>query len=179
MALAFDRPQLEGERGAQRVCGRNHARAGQLGVASERVAIETDQIGDEQKQSSDPCGELARAEHEAADIGHGLGGGSDQCRALRVEAAWQRSKTLAGQDFPHRRGAQRHSLLPERPTDVVDRVVALAQRHDLLAGEVLFGLLARPRSRHGEEIRQYTAAKVVAEHTECGWRISKPARHLC
>ena len=36
VALAFDRPQLERQRGAQRMCGRDHARAGQLGAVRQR-----------------------------------------------------------------------------------------------------------------------------------------------
>jgi hypothetical protein len=47
------------------------------------------------------------------------------------------------------------------------------------AGEALLGLLARPRSRRGEEIRQLAAAKVVAQHTERGRQVSEPARDLC
>ena len=60
MALALDGPELEGQRGAQRVGGRDHARAGQLGGERQRIGIDPHQIGDKQEQPSHPCRELAR-----------------------------------------------------------------------------------------------------------------------
>src|SRR6266480_2632989 len=141
------------------MCGRDHARAGQLGALRQRVAIETHQIGDEQEQPSNRCGELARVEDEVADIGNGLGVGTDPDGTLLVEPAWQRRKALLGQNLAYRRSAQRRSLLLEPLADLVDRVVALAQRHDLLMGAALLGLLAPARMRGGEQLRQLPAAK--------------------
>ncbi len=75
--------------------GRDHARAGQLGAACERV-VETHQIGNEQEQPSHPCGELTPGEDEVVDIGDGLGVGTDANGPLLVEPARQRCKTLLG-----------------------------------------------------------------------------------
>ena len=49
VALAFDRPQLERQRGTQRMRGRDHARAGKLGTQRQRFELEAHQIGDEQE----------------------------------------------------------------------------------------------------------------------------------
>jgi len=49
VALAFDRPQLECQRGTQRMRGRDHARTGKLGADRQRFDLEAHQIGDEQE----------------------------------------------------------------------------------------------------------------------------------
>src|SRR5712664_3136339 len=82
VALAFNRPELEGQRGAERMRGRDHARAGQLGALRQSIAVEAHQIGDEQEQPSHRCGELTRVEDKVADIGDGLGVGTDADGAL-------------------------------------------------------------------------------------------------
>jgi hypothetical protein len=97
VALAFDRPQLERQRGAQRVCGRDHARARQLGAVCERViAVETHQIGNEQEQPSHPGGELTHCEGEVLDIGDGFGIGTDARGPLLIEPARQGCEAFLG-----------------------------------------------------------------------------------
>jgi hypothetical protein len=44
---------------------RDHTRARQLGVQRQRFAIQMDQIGDEQEESTHPRGELPRAESKS------------------------------------------------------------------------------------------------------------------
>ena len=178
VALAFDRPQLERQRGPQRMRGRDHARAGQLGSLRQCVAVEPHQIGDEQEQPARSCGELARAEHEVADIGDGLCIGTDPDGTLLVEPARQGRKALGGEHLTHRGGAQRRSLFLERLADLIDRVVALAQGHDLAMRAALLGLLASTRSGRREEFRQRAAAKIMAQHPEGPGRIAEAARHF-
>ncbi len=178
VALAFNRPELEGQRGAERMRGRDHARAGQLGALRQSIAVEAHQIGDEQEQPSHRCGELARVEDKVADIGDGLGVGTDADGALLVEPARQGRKTLRGQNLAHRGGAQRRSLFLERLADLVDGVVALAQRHDLLMSAALLGLSARARMGGGEELRQRSTAKGMAQHAESTRRIAEALRDL-
>src|SRR5271165_4892747 len=130
-------------------------------------------VGNEQKQPAHPGGELPRRQHEAANIGDGLGTRSDQHRAFLVQPTRQRSKALCRQHLAHRGGTERRSLLLERPTDVVDRVVALAQGNDLLLGSALLRLIARPRPRRGEELRQVAAAEPMTQHPERARRIAE------
>jgi len=117
VALAFDRPQLERQRSPQRMVGRDHARAGKFGGLRQCVALKPHQIGDEQEQSAHPCGELAWAEHEVADVGDSLRIGTDADGTLLVEPARQWRKALCGEHLAHRGGAQRGSLLLERLAD--------------------------------------------------------------
>ena len=112
------------------------------------------------------------------DVGDGLGVGTDADGPLLIEPARQRCKALLGQNLAHRGSAQRRSLLLERLTDLVDRVVTFAQRHDLLLGAALFGLSTRARMRGGEEFRQLAAPKGVAQHTEGPWRITEATGDL-
>jgi len=63
--------------------------------------------------------------------------GPTQTGPRRADAA--RVQGLRGQDLAHRGRAQRHSLLLERLADLLDRVVALAQRHDFVMGRIGLG----------------------------------------
>ncbi len=179
VALAFDRPQLERQRGAQRVCGWDHVRARQLGAACEGVvAVEAHQIGNEQEQPSPPGGELPLGEDEVLDVGDRLHVGADAEGAFLVEPARQRCEAFLDQHLAYRGGAQRRSLLLERPTDLVDRIVALAQRDDLLVSAALLGLRARARMRGGEEFRKVAVPEGMAQHAEGAGRIAETACDL-
>src|SRR5438445_4308466 len=98
--------------------------------------------------------------------------------ALLVEPTRQGCKTVRGQNLAHRGGAQRGSLVLERLADLVDRIVALTQRHDLLMGAALLGLVAPAWTRGGEELRRVAAAKRMAEHAEGARRVAEPTRDL-
>src|SRR5215467_2161608 len=179
VAFALDRPQLEGECGKQPLERRDHLRARQLGTLGERLGIQAHEIGDEQEQTADAGGELTWGKREDAHVSNRLNGWADAGGTLLIEAARQASKALLEEDLAHRGGAQRRSLFFERPTDVVDGVVALPELHDLVADLALLGLLARTPPPHGEEISQSPATKVITEHTERCGRIAEAARHLC
>src|SRR5215475_11811901 len=114
-----------------------------------------------------------RREDKVADISHCLGVGTCAGGPLLVKPAWQGSEALVGQHLADRGGTERHSLLFERLTDLVDRVVALAQRHDLLVGEALPGLPARARMRVDEELGQLAATEGMAHDAEGARRITK------
>ena len=178
VAFAFDGPQLESQRGAQRIRGRDHARARKLGAQRQRLELDMHQIGNEQEQPSHPGGELTRRQGEAAYIGHRFRARTDQNRALFVEPAWQRGKALRRQHLTHCSGAEWRSLLLERPADVVDRVVALAQRNDLLLSGAFPRLIPRTRPRRGEELRQRAAAKRMTQHAERPWRVAEALSRL-
>jgi hypothetical protein len=74
------------------MAGRNHGGARKLGAEGQRIAVETHQIVDEQKQAADPGGELTRRQHEVADIRDGLRTGADSLGALLVEPPRQVAK---------------------------------------------------------------------------------------
>jgi len=131
----------------------------------------------EQEQAADPRGELARCEGEVMDIRHRLRIGPHPDRSLLVTPARQRRKALLGENLAHGGRTQRRTLLLERLADLVDRVVALAQRHDLLVGAALLGLFARPGASGCEEF-QVPAAKGVAQHAECARRVAETLRRF-
>jgi hypothetical protein len=158
--------------------GRDHARAGKLGGLRQCVALEPHQIGDEQEQSAHPCGELARAEHEVADIGDSLRIGTDADGTFLIEPARQWRKALCGEHLAHRGGAERHALLLERLADLIDRIVALAQGYDLVMRAALLGLVVPARSGGSEKLRQVAAAKGVAQHPEPPGRIAEAPCHI-
>ena len=178
VALALDRPELERQCGAQCVAGRDHARAREFGAVCQGVAVETDQICDEQEESSDPRGKFPRSKGKAADIGDRFGRWAEAGGPFLVEAPRQRSEAFLGENLAHRGDAERHALLLEGLTDLIDRIVALAQRHDLLMGAGLLRLRLRTGARHGEEFGQLIAAKGMAEHAEGAWGVAEAAGGL-
>jgi len=158
--------------------GRDHSRTGQLGAGRHRMAIEAHQIGNEQEQASHPRGELAWREDEVVNIGHRLSKRPHPNRPLVVAPARQRREAFLCENFAYRGGAEWRPLLLQGLADFVDRIVALAQRHDLLVGTALLGLLAGSRADGGEELRKRAVTKPVTQHTECPNRIAKSPRRL-
>src|SRR5215467_6837220 len=69
--------------------------------------------------------------------------------------------------------AQGGALLLKRLTDLIDRVVVLAQRNDLLVCGALLGLVGGARFPRGEEFRKFVAAEGMTEHAERAWRIAE------
>ena len=112
VAIALDGPELERQRSPQRVAGGDRAGAGQLGALGQCIAIQPDQVGDEEEEPAESGGKLPRAERETTHIGHGLGARADAARAFLIQAAWQGSKPLGGQHLPHRRAARAACLAP-------------------------------------------------------------------
>ena len=94
-----------------------------LTMLLEGVPVETHQIVDEQEQAADPGGKLMRGQHEVADIGDGFRAGADALGALLVEPPRQGRKAFRAENFSHRSGAQRCSLLLQRLTDLIDRTL--------------------------------------------------------
>src|SRR5437588_182796 len=138
------------------------------------VEVQIERLADEEVLSGElavPAVEQARDllwgdargifRHEAL-LRHGVEA-AEQGEPLVIEPTRQRGEAFLRENLAHRGGAQGCSLLLERPADLVDRVVALAQRDDLLMSAALLGLLARTRMRGGEELRQGAAAKIVAQ----------------
>jgi hypothetical protein len=160
------------------MAGRDHAGAGKFGAERQRVGGKTHQIVDKQEQPSYARGELTRGKYEVADIGDGLSIGADPLGTFLVEPTRQGREAFVGQNLAHRGDAQWRSLLLERLTDLVDRIVALAQRHDLLHGTALLGLSTRTGSPRCEELRQLPMAKAVAQHSEGSRRIAEAPRRL-
>ena len=160
------------------MAGRDHGGARKPGAERQCGAVETHQIVDEQEQAADPGSELTRRQHEVADIGDGLRTGADPLGALLVEPSRQGREALIGQNLAHRGGAQGGSLLLQRLTDLIDRVVALAQRYDLLMGAALPGLFAPTGVPGCEEVRQLTVAKAVAQHPERPRRVAEASCRL-
>src|SRR5258708_23740569 len=154
--------------------GGDHTRARQLGAERQGVGVQMHQIGDEQEQPSDPRRELARRQREATDVGDGLGAGPGLNGTLVVEPAWQRSEPLRREHLAYSGGTQRHCLVGERPTALIDRVVALAQSHDLLVGAALFWLLTPARPAAREAVRQLSHAEVVPQPPERAPWVSEP-----
>ena len=85
---------------------------------------------------------------------------------LLVEPARQGGEALSGENFAYRGGAQRRPLLLEGLADLIDRIVAFAQRYDLLAGAALVGRLLRAGSADCEQLRQVSVAERMAQHAE-------------
>src|SRR4029450_12661866 len=100
---------------------------------------------------------LARGKRKLARIGDSLDGWADACRPLVIATAREAGKSLCRQDFADGGGTQRRSLRLEFLADLVDRVIALAQLHDLLDRCAFLGLRAGAWASEGKEIGEFGA----------------------
>src|SRR6516164_6507239 len=85
----------------------------------------------------------SRGARKVMDIGDGLGIGPHPDRSLFVTPARQGRKALLGENLAHRGCAQRRALLLESLAALVDRVIPLARRQELLVGTAVLGLIVR------------------------------------
>jgi hypothetical protein len=178
MALALNGPELEGQGGPQRVAHGNHPRAGQARGLGHRVQLQPHEAGHEEEQAATMRDELARRQRERARIGHGLDRGARPHRAFVVQAARQRCEPLGREELPDRGRTERHLLLLEGRADVVDGVVALAERDDQRVGGRLLGLGAGPARGDGEKGWGGVATKLMAHHPKGPGRVAEGPGHL-
>src|SRR5262249_58201569 len=132
VALALDRPELERERCEQSLQGRDPLRARQLGALDQRPGIEANEIGNEQEQAPNAGRKLAWGKRKLAHVGDSLDGWADACGPLVIATAREAGESLCCQHLADGGGTQRRSPRLEFLADFVDRVVALAELHDLL-----------------------------------------------
>ena len=162
MAFPLDRPEFQGQAGAQRVLRRNHRRARQMS----RQRAEPDQVGDKEKQPAAARRKGAGLEGKGADVRDRLDRRTGIMRTLLIQAPRQRSKSLLLQHFPHRGRTQRTVLLLQRLADLVHRVVLLAKTDNELASRRLLRLRTRAGLLRGEKERIRISSEVVAEDME-------------
>lgn len=138
MALAFDRPELQGQRGAERMGRGDHLRARQIG--RQLFQPEPDKLRDEEKQSAAAGRERARLKRKGPGVGHRLHRRSGIIGTLFIQAPGKRSESLLLQHLPHGGRTQGPALFLQGLTDLVDRIVLLAEADDRLSGGRLLGL---------------------------------------
>src|SRR5882762_3475097 len=148
--------------------GGDHLRAWKASALGQRLEVERDQAWDEQEQPATDRLEAARRERQPANIGDVLDGRPSAVGPLVVQAPRQRSEPLGREYLADGGGAQADVTGLERLTDLVDRVVALAQLDDRVARGRLLRLHAGPGLGRHEELRLGLAAKVVAHDLERG-----------
>ena len=173
MALAFDRPELQGQRGPRGMPGGDHLRARQPRVLDRAVELEPDQIRHEQEEAAAGRRKPTRREREAPDVGDRLHGGPRPHRALVVQASRERGKPFGLQDLADGRRTQRELLRLEVLADFVDGVVPLAQIDDQVPrGRLLRLRLRAPAWRH-EEDGVGLPTEVVTQDVERGHRVAE------
>src|SRR5262249_24821991 len=145
-------PELEREGRQQGLLGRDHTRARQLGAFGQCLRIEAYEVGDEQEQAPNARRKLARVKRKCARIGNTLESWVDACGPLVIATAREASKSLCSQHFADGGGTQRRSLRLEFLADLVDRVIAFAQLHDLRDRRAFLGLCAGARASDCKEI---------------------------
>jgi hypothetical protein len=120
MAVALDRPQLQGQAGPQGVRGRDHLRARQVRRPDQSIQLEAHQIRDEQKQPAATSRERARSQRQLPDVGHRLDRGPGTIRALLIQTSGKRGESFLSKHFPDGGRAERTVLFLQRLADFVD-----------------------------------------------------------
>ena len=100
VALALNRPELEGQTGAQGVRRRNHLRPGQPGAFRQGVQVQANEIRQEEEEAATPRGEPARRQREGAHIRHRFDERPRPVRAFLVQAARQCREALRLEHLP-------------------------------------------------------------------------------
>jgi len=166
IALALDRPELQGQPGAEGVGRGDHPGPGQAGRRGQPRHVEAHQVGEEKEQAAEARREAPRGEREGPDIRDGLRGRPGAGGPLLVQASGQRGEALGLQDLPDRRRTQRAPGFLQSCADLVDGGVLLAQGDDPHPGRGLLRLRPGPPLGRREEGGGQAAPEVMAEDVE-------------
>ena len=175
VALAFDRPELQGQRRPHGMTGGDHLRARQPGVLDHAVEIEPDQVRHKQEEAATGGGKSARREREAR------GRRPPARRSAADDPAALRPGAGAARQTPRPSGPRgrpsdsRDVLLLEVGADLVYGVVALAQFDDQVPGGRLLGLRLRTASWRDKEDGVDLATEVVTQDVKRGHRVAERA----
>jgi hypothetical protein len=175
VALAFDRPELQGQRCPHGMPGGDHLRARQPGVLDRAVEMEPDQVRHKQKEAAAGGRKPARREREAPDVGDRLHGGPRPHRALVVQASGQRGKPFGLQDLADGRRTQRVLVRFQVLADFVDGVIPLAEIDDQVPRGRLLRLRLWAPSWRDKEDGVGLATEVVTQDVERGHRVAERA----
>ncbi len=178
MALAFDRPELQGQRRPRGMAGRDHLRARQPGVVDGAVEIEPDQVRHKEEEAAAGGRKPARREREVPDVGDRFDGGPRPHGSLVVQASGQCGKPLGLQHLAHGRRTQRALLLLEVLADLIDGVIPLAQIDDQVPRGGLLRLRLRASSWRDKEDRVGLAPEVVTQDVKRRHRVAEGAGGL-
>src|SRR5262249_37682051 len=119
-----------------------------------------------------------RRQRECASVRHGFHGGAGALGSFLVKPTGKRRKALFLEHLTNGRGTERDALVLHCVTDVVDRIVALAQAEDRVARRGLLWLRARAWFASGEERGLALAPKVVTHHAEGTGAVAEPLRDI-
>jgi len=131
--------QLQSQQGTHRLSGGNELGPREPSLVEQRIEPRRNEAGEEEEQSAEPRAKGPGGEVELSHIRLRSGLGSGPGGSLLVAPARQPRKALLLQDQRDGRRAQARPLGFERAADVVDRLVLLAQRDDLVADLIALG----------------------------------------
>ena len=103
MAFALQRPEFEGQAGAQGMGRGNHFGTRQAASLGQSLHRQAGQMGQEQEQASASGEDMARGQRESAHIGHCFDGRARALGPFLIEAAGQRGEALRLEHLAHRR----------------------------------------------------------------------------
>ena len=84
MTMALNRPQFQSQASAQGVAGGNHLRSRQMRGLDQGIQLQTDQIGNEQEETTTGGGKRTWSQRELADVGNGFDGGAGSLGAFVI-----------------------------------------------------------------------------------------------
>jgi hypothetical protein len=173
MTLAVNCPEFGGKRGEQRMTCRDHLGAGQPSLGRKGIDTEMHKCRHEQKEPAAARMKAAWCQLECTNVRDNLTTGQRTVRAFFVEPARQSREARHLEDLPNTCRTERGLTLLECLADLVDRVVALSELNDGIAGCVLERLGAWSTFRRDKELRSRVVTKLVAQDTKGTGSVAK------
>ena len=180
MTLAFFPQQLEGQKCAQSLLGRNFLGAGKIGLAPDGGQIDVSHEGDEKKQTAHPGPKGPGCQIDLLDIGDGSCFRLDGERPFLIPTSRQPGKAFLAQENRQSVDANRVPGDGQLPLDIVDGKVLLAHGHRQFSDPIPCGrpLGPAPDPLEESEALRRVVSELVTEDPKGPGGIIKADRHL-
>jgi len=140
--------------------------------------IEPDKLRHEEKQPAAAGRERARLKRKSPGIGHRLHRRPRIIGSLFIQAPGKRGESLLLQHLPHGGRTQGAALVLQGLTDLINRIVLLAEADDRLSGGRLLGLSPGAVPGRDEKQRFRIVAEMMAQDMERAEGIAEGAGDL-
>jgi len=173
VAVACGTEEFQPQQGAHGASGGDHLRAGETDLCHDPIEGNRSQHGEEEKQAAELRLDPPRAEVEFADIGDLRRDGACAQRSLVIATPRKPCEAFFLQDFCDSHRAERMAILCQRPADVIDREVLLAEGDDLWAKGIRLGRGLGTMGRGLKKVTVGPMTELMDQHAKTARRVAE------
>lgn len=178
VAVASIAEELKGKKRSDGMSGRDHLGARESRLVKDLVETDLTEVRQKEKEAAELGFKAPGSQVQLANIRNGRNFGAYAGGPFVIAAPGQSGEAFLFEDHGYGSRTQFMPFFPQRPADVVDRKVPLAQGNDLISKRICFRSAVRPLGGREEEASMRVLAKLMTEDTEASLCVPEPSGRL-